>query len=118
MFDAGDVVDMARRMPSARMRFSFLMGFSQGLVCFVWPMQWKLFVSSSISRMTLGFHVFEAMDVCEGANLEEATAFSGVRSAKLADDDLPSHVALSASLVSVDEMMVFGRFIGDVPKFF
>lgn len=78
VFDAGDVVDMARRMSWARVRFSFLMGFSQGLVYFVWPMQWNWFVSSSISRMAMGFHEVEAMDMCEERDLEGATAFSGV----------------------------------------
>lgn len=39
VFDAGDVVDMVRRISLARVRLSFLMGFSQGLCCLVWPMQ-------------------------------------------------------------------------------
>ena len=78
VFDAGDVVDMERRISLARVRFSFLMGFSQGDFCLVWPMQWKLSVISPISRMVSGFHVVEAIGVCEGRDLEEAMTFGGV----------------------------------------
>ena len=79
-------------------------------------MQWKLFVSSSISRMTLGFHVFEAIGVWQGRDLEGAKAVSRVREM---DWLMITHQVRSPSLlafVSVDEMVVFGRLICDVPK--
>ena len=79
VFDAGDVVDMERRISWARVRLSFLMGFEQGDFCLVWPMQWKLSVISPISRMELGFHAVEAMGVWEGRDLEEAMVFFGFR---------------------------------------
>lgn len=76
VLDAGDVVDMERRISLARVRLSFLMGFSQDIFCLVWPMQWKLSVISPISRMVLGFHEVEAMSVWEGRDLEEAMVFA------------------------------------------
>ena len=79
VFDAGDVVDMERRISLARVRLSFLMGFEQGDFCLVWPMQWKLSVISPISSMVLGFHVVEAMGVWEGRDLEEAMVLGRVR---------------------------------------
>ena len=39
VFDAGDVVDMERMISLARVRLSFLMGFSQGVFCLVCQMQ-------------------------------------------------------------------------------
>ena len=79
VFDAGDVVDMESRISLARVRLSFLIGFSQGSFCLVWPMQWNLSVISPISRMVLGFHVVEAVSVWEGRDLKEAMSFCCVR---------------------------------------
>ena len=55
---------------------SFLMGFSQGAVCLVCPMKWRLSVISPISRTVLGFQAVEAVGVFwEGRGVEEGMAF-------------------------------------------
>ena len=98
VLDAGDVVDMVRRISLARVRLSFLIGFSQGLCCLVWPTQWRSLVISPISRMVLGFHAVEADDFWEGRDLEEVMAFGGIRGTNwlMTDlrllDDVPSKV--------------------------
>ena len=63
VFDAGDVVDMERRISLARVRLSFLMGFSAGPGAdgfFAWVLGWGFEVSMADAVEVVGdFSDFE-----------------------------------------------------------
>lgn len=70
-FDAGDVKDIESRISLARVRFSFLIRFSQGFFCLVLPIHLKPSLISPIPRTVLGLQAVDA--------IEEAIVVGGIR---------------------------------------